>query len=176
MNKIFNVSTDPIRIRIPKKYLYGNENILDYERGYLVSVKAVNNSTLGFTVHLESGALFSNLPIEAIYYDDGKENSYIKEKDLHLSTDVLQPYSCIDGDVQYIQYEYLRGYKGLGRVGAEVKPIAYQFTLDYRDTSFSSDPEQYKTHNIVYIEDNLQFAALPNNYCLRSKIKYESGT
>lgn len=105
--KIFTVNTNPIRVKVPGIYL-GTSSV---ERDYLVSVKAQNNDVLKFTVHLESGALYSSLPIEALYYDDGRD----KELDItkHLTTDILQPYSCIDGDVQFIEYEYLRGYKGL---------------------------------------------------------------
>lgn len=191
MSKVFSVSTIPIKVRIPRYYL-GGVSRLEYEIAYLVAVKAQNNNALGFSVHLESGALFSNLPIEALRYDDGRPDF---NPVINLGNEILQPYSCIDGDVQFIQYEYLRSYSGYGRFGTEIKPIRYLFTLDYCGTGFASDPEQYKTHNIVYIEDESKhLAALPNNYCLwldkhftnnkecvfppykRGTIKYESGT
>jgi hypothetical protein len=112
-----------------------------------------------FTVHLESGAVWSRLPICAFKCDrygiTTKPDEKIHPKD-------LQPYSCLDGDIQVISHQYLKDYKVLAKIGSSNLQGRYLFTVDYMGMGLSEDPEQFKTHNVIVL-DNGSLAALPNN-------------
>lgn len=160
---IFNTNIPTIKISVLDSYLTNNLNIITETNGYLMSVKSVDGNALAFTVLLETGAIFSNLPIEAIRcyrYDN------FKTKNLKVyNTKELQPYSCLDGDIQIIEYSLLRHSDMLIRLNGEDVDAKYLFTIDYNGTSLADDPEQRKTHNIVQLSNN-QIAAMPNNKSL----------
>ena len=44
----------------------------------------------------------------------------------------------------------------------DLGPANYLFTINYQGDGIAEDPEQYKTHNIVVL-NNGQLAAVPNN-------------
>lgn len=157
---IFNVDLPAYLVHINNKYL--TQDKLDgFTEAYLVSVKSKPNYPLAFTVHLSTGALWSGLPIEAIHSKRFCNVTYFSTK---YETPLLQPYSCIEGDIQLIQHNYLKNYVVYAKIGEEKILGHYMFTIDYSGEGLASDPTQYKTHNIIELE-NGQLAALPNNYC-----------
>ena len=115
-----------------------------------------------FTVHLESGALFSGLPIDALMCDRYGEADLTSKI---IGTELAQPYSCLEGDIQCVQYWYLKDYKVICKVGNQVLNGRYLFTIDYSGDGLADDPEQYKSHNIIVLS-NGNMVALPNNMCL----------
>lgn len=158
---IFNVNTPSLKVFILNHYLNNDINDNSFTEGYLTSVKSIDGNSLSFTVLLETGALFSNLPIESIYikkYNDINMN-------IKFNTRQLQPYSCLDGSIQVIEYELLKHCDVKCLIGFNSIKGVYLFTIDYNGSSLADDPEQRKTHNIIALE-NGQLAALPNNKCL----------
>ena len=125
-------------------------------QAYLLALDCRMSSFIRFTVYLESGAVWSGLPIEALYCD--RFNSV--QMDDKLTTDVLQPFSCLEGPTSIVEYEILKNAsvmsRGLGSGN-------YLFTINYQGNGLAEDPEQYKTHNIIVLESG-RLAALPNNY------------
>lgn len=120
---------------------------------YLMGLDARENQHLRFTVYLNSGAIWSGLPIEALRSD----RMDISQTKIYENWD-LQPFTCLDGTVSAVTYKLLLNasmetHLGQGR---------YLFTVNYQGTELSDDPEQYKTHNIIAL-DNGQLCALPNN-------------
>lgn len=155
----FSADLPTILIKVNNHYLTNGKS-LGFTEGYLISVKAQSNKPLLFTVHLETGALWSGLPIEALRC----EKFEILNNKVLFATEKLQPYSCLEGDIQVIQHKYLKNYPGIFKVGSIEMAGYYLFTIDYCGEGLSDDPTQFKTHNIIQLE-NGQLAALPNNYC-----------
>jgi hypothetical protein len=158
----FNVNTPSIKISVLDSYLTNNPSLTTTTAGYLMSIKSVDGNALAFTLLLDSGAIFSNLPIEAIRCD---RYSFPVTNNEVYTTKQLQPYSCLDGDIQIVEYSLLRHSDMLVKVAGQDVEAKYLFTVDYNGTSLADDPEQRKTHNIVQLRNN-QVAAMPNNKCL----------
>jgi len=148
------INTPAIKVLVRDKY------ITDYQRdgvteAYLLAVDCRPNSIIRFTAYLESGAVWSNLPIESIYCDRFGSVDLSGAK----KTEELQPFSCLEGPYSCISYDILKNANLETRLG----PANYLFTINYEGCGLSEDPEQYKNHNIVALETG-QLAALPNNY------------
>lgn len=153
---MFHVATPSIKVYVQEYYLTRQVST-KLIPGYLSSVKSVDGNCLMFSVYLETGAMFSNLPIEAIFCD----RYYSIDVDSALSTDELQPYSCLDGAICVLEIPLLRHCPVKTKLGHGT----YLFTIDYNGTGLADDPEQRKTHNIIVLKSG-QLCALPNNYCL----------
>jgi hypothetical protein len=146
----FIANSPQIRLLVDNAYCGVAQPLL--EEAYLVAVTAIASEPLYFTVHLESGALWQRLPIEAL-----RHKPVVGQP---LTTAELQPYSCLKGDIQLIEYTHLKLYEvyipSLKLYGD------YKFTVDVCGSGLASDPVQHKTHNFVALE-NGQFGAFPNN-------------
>lgn len=154
----FIINTPTIPVQVFNEYLGLNE--LGSTSGYLSNVKSVDGNVLMFSVYLDTGAMFSNLPIEALYC-----RKYPVKDDVFFSTKELQPYSCLDGDINIIEISLLRHCPVVCRINDNSYNGVYLFTIDYNGTDLADVPEQRKTHNIIQLS-NGQLAALPNNHCL----------
>jgi hypothetical protein len=157
---MFNVNIPTLKVKIIKSYLTqdGADAMLT-EDAYLISAKCVSGRPILFTVHLESGAVYSSLPIEALRCTKYSEH-FVYNSD--LKTEELQPFTCLDGPAQLIEYEALKDYQVKTKLGIDGR---YLFTIDYAGGGLAEDPEQFKTHNVIVL-DSGQLCALPNNYCL----------
>ena len=98
----FIINTPTIPVRVFNQYLGLSK--AGSTLGYLSNVKSVDGNALMFSVYLETGAMFSNLPIEAIHCDKYP----VRNDSLFLNTKELQPYSCLDGDIDIIEISLLR--------------------------------------------------------------------
>lgn len=161
MSFVTNLPT--IKVQVNRNYL--NKELYGWESAYLVAAHCRNGRPILFTVHLESGALYSGLPIEAVMCDRYEGNESFSYDPTLMITETLQPFSCLEGPVQAITYEHLKGCAGQFKIGDTTMPGHYLFTIDYAGSGLAEDPEQYKTHNIIQL-DNYHLAALPNNHCL----------
>jgi hypothetical protein len=159
---MFITNISPIRLFVHQSFL-GIQDSPKLEEAYLIAVTSIPNGPLMFTAHLESGAVWQRLPIEAFW---APSNLYpiVDNKDgVYLSNPELQPFSCLHGKIQAITYEHLREYEVLAKIGDELYSGQYLFTVDVLGEGLASDPVQHKSHNVVVLE-NGQLAALPNNY------------
>ncbi len=147
------LSLPAIKVSIAKGYLTANAEH-GFVNAYLMAVDARPSQHLRFTVYLESGAIWSGLPIEAIYCD----RFGLITPD-NLTTETLQPFSCLEGPVSIISYPLIKHAHLETRLGK----ARYLFTINYEGEGLSEDPEQAKSHNIVVLQ-NGRLAALPNNY------------
>ncbi len=153
------IKSPTIKVLVANEYLTGNKQ-KGFSEAYMMGLDCRNSSHIRFTVYLDTGAVFSGLPIEAIYCD--KFNKVKKGK--KFNNQELQPYTCLDGSVSWVIYELIKN--------ADVKILGlgdanYLFTINYQGDGISEDPEQYKTHNIVVLA-NGQLAAVPNNFMIAS--------
>lgn len=153
---IFTTDLPALKVYIEQSYLTADQ-LHGLEEAYLVGVKSQANHPLKFTVHLETGGLWSGLPIEAI--------SLSRDLVLSYDTTLLQPFSCLEGNIQVIEYKYLQKYQVHAMIDGKLLPGLYYCTIDYCGSGLTDDPEQFKTHNLILL-DGGQIAALPNNMCL----------
>lgn len=159
---MFVQNTPAIKVQVNNKFL--NEELKSgYTEGYLISVTSIYGRPLFFTVHLETGALFSRLPITALFCD---RFHTLRTKPFQYDLGWLQPYSCLEGDINVIEYAHLKNCQVVGKFGyGSEKEGFYLFTVEVIGKGLTEDPEQHKSHNIIVIEDG-QLAALPNNKLL----------
>lgn len=151
--------TPAIKVFIDREYITNHSDMsLSLIEAYLLAVDCRTNDRIRFTVFLQSGAIWSGLPIEAIWCSRFGDIDTSKK----LTTDELQPYSCLEAPAVVFSYKALKHanmlVKGLGAAN-------YLFTINYQGEGFAEDPEQSKTHNIVVLEHG-QLGAFPNNYLL----------
>lgn len=147
------INLPPIKVLVDNKFLT-NSKQTGFTEAYLLAVDCRKNSFIRFTVYLQTGALWSGLPINAIWCDKFAKIEY-DEKDCQT----LQPYSCLEGPISIISYDLLKN----GCLQTTDLGVGYYlFTINYEGEGLSEDPEQYKTHNIVVLSSG-RLAALPNN-------------
>lgn len=153
-------NTPAIKVKVSNKYLTnGKSDRSEMTEAYLLAVDCRAFDRIRFTVFLESGAIWSGLPIEAIWCERFNHIS-----DGFRETHQLQPYTCLEGPYRVFEYNAMKN-ACLDVISGEMKSCRayYLFTINYEGHGFAECPEQYKTHNVVVIE-NGQLAALPNNY------------
>jgi hypothetical protein len=144
------INTPAIKVFVHNQYLIPKG--IGFTEGYLVAADCRPNSFIRWTVYLETGALWSGLPCEAIFYEKGKKL---------FENHILQPFSCLEGPVSICEFNLLK--QAEGEVIALNKILfKYLFTINYEGNGLADDPEQYKTHNIVALSTG-QIAAMPNN-------------
>lgn len=155
------VDTPTIKVFVDTRFLYNEfyKPVDFFLEGYLVAVRCVPSRALLFTVHLENGALWSGLPIEALYKD------LPEERPVPRSNEILQPWSCLESPVNVIQYRYMKDQEAIVN-SPDIQGVnaEYLFTIDYHGEGLAQDPEQHKTHNILRLRDSGQLCAMPNNY------------
>ncbi len=150
------INLPAIKVEIRKSYLTQQESN-KWVSAYLLAVDARKFDRLRFTVFLESGAIWSGLPIEAIACDRyGADLTNFE----HIDNERLQPYTNLEGPVTVCSYELM---KNANLIIKDFGPANYLFTINYEGLGIAEDPEQYKTHNICVLETG-HLCAVPNNY------------
>lgn len=164
------LSTPPLKVRVLTRFMSNSAALARHPElpqlvdGYLVAVTAQAGRPLLFTVLLENGALFSGLPISALYCE--KYGAEISPFPQGLSVVEAQPWSCLEGPAQIVEYELLLDSQVWVRTPRfENRNCFYLFTIDYHGEGLAQDPEQAKSHNVL-VSDQGQLLAMPNNYCL----------
>lgn len=143
---------------VDSKYL-SNGNKEGTVEAYCFSMTLIESRPLFFTVHTEHGAIYSRLPIDAIYHKYNiKEN-----RELFENRESLDQWGAISSNAQAIKHTYLKDYE-VYVMPLRMKGI-YWCTIDYFGEDFSQDPEQTKTTNVIMLE-NGQVCGMPNNLCL----------
>lgn len=158
---IFSISIPQEKVFVKNSFLGLNDN--KYTEGYLIGVTNISNRPLFFTVHLITGAIFSRLPITAIY-----SSKFIDNVDLNpgiYSLDELQPYSCLPGSINYICYEHLKNYNIKTLNPLSDKHGNYLFSIDVMGNGITEDPEQHKLFHICVLDEG-NLIAYPNNKLL----------
>ena len=153
----FVTNTPMLKLFVLKSFLTQNPVDIDtFIECYMVSVKSVYGRPLLFTVYTEDCALYSGLPINCLY---------VSQSDKKLSLNTAQPFSCISDKIQIIKYEFMKDMEAECYLSSKTEQGTYLFTIEYYDDGLAEDPEQFKTHNIIAL-DNGPLVALPNNKCL----------
>lgn len=153
------INLPKLKVQVISRY-FSKDRSIYLRNGYLVAARCLYGDAIKFTVHLENGALYGGLPIEALVVD-GAIGVVVGDG---MTTDILQPWSCLEGPAQVISYDYLRNAE-IQVNSPEIKQTGeYLFTIDYHGDGLARDPEQHKTHNIVRLQNSGRLCAMPNNY------------
>jgi hypothetical protein len=155
-----NVDVNPlIKVLVRKEFLYNFESGHgEFVEGYVFGATALKSRPILFHVHLESGAKFMRLPI----------NAFCTKKDAPtLQTGDLQLWDCLSNNMVCHPYSYFKNYEVKVKLGkSNVQDGRYITTFDFRDEGgFEGTPDQHKDFNLIELEDG-NFAIQPNNRIL----------
>lgn len=132
-----NANLPPLQVWVHKDFLE-----TESEHGTLISVRAQMNQALQFSVLLESGALYTGLPINAIG---------VKPFNNPYELQVAQAYDCISSNIEVIILEPLRDMKctflPFGHHAPQ--PAYYKFTIDFVETGLARHPTQWKQFHVL---------------------------
>lgn len=156
----FIQNTPQIKVLVDNSFL-NKDKPEGFTEGYLVAVVGIGSRPLLFNVHLRSGGLYNRLPINALYCDRFDKVTVKFPMDLALS----QPFSCLNGSINVIEYDHLKNYQVDCKIGESLKRGHYLFTVDVMGGGLAEDPEQYKAHNVIVLQTG-NLVALPNNKIL----------
>lgn len=133
----------------------------EYTQGWIFAVRSVKGLALQFFCLLETGAMFTGLPIHA--FSTNKKGSS-KPLGVH------QMWDNLSNDIDVVQLDFI---KGMGcKVILRDKTVAegsYLFTIDYNhkdpnipNTGLTHTPNEWKSAHIVELEDGNLIAYPPN--------------
>jgi hypothetical protein len=109
---------------------------------------------LAFTVLLESGALWYDVPIHGIC------TAECEPRELSL----LQQWDCLSDDFTVHAYEPLKTLKVVAN--QDSLPLGtYMFTIDFLGSFYADDPGEHKTLNVIELVTG-HLVAMPNNKLL----------
>lgn len=136
----------PIQVNVSSKYLFQDQCAQGCENGTLIGVRVQQNQAFQFTVLLESGALFTGIPISAIA-GIGKQPV--------LSLHEAQAYDAIGDDIEVIEHQSLRLMNCSVKTYSDPERIIngiYLFTIEFRNSGLARHPEQWKQFHVISTE------------------------
>lgn len=138
-----NQNLPPIQVFVWNKFLHDNDS--NYEgktECHLMAVRARQNQALQFSVLLETGALFTGLPVNAITFRPDCVNPILTLQD-------SQMWDCISDDIEVFCIESLR-YAECKVLGDQLAVSGiYLFTVDFVGEGYSRHPTHWKQLHAV---------------------------
>lgn len=148
-----NKSLPPISILVRNEFLYNHESGFgEYTKGHLVSVRALQNQALQFSVLLETGALFTGLPANSLCFIDRDNTRSLLD---------CQMWDNISSTIDVVVLETLRYMKCSVKLedSKDIVTGNYLFTIDYvGENDLSRNPEHWKQLHAIELEEG--------NFCL----------
>ena len=138
-----NQSLQPIPVFIWNSFLFDGDQVPGKTKGTLVSVRGRSNQALQFSVLLETGALFTGLPANAITFTESLLNPVITLQD-------SQMWDCVSDDIEVFTIETLRYMDCVVSAGELGHKLGrYLFTIDFVGEGLSRDPINWKQFHAV---------------------------
>lgn len=133
----------PLQIRVDNKYLTGKSG---FEEGILVGLRCLQNQAMQFTVLLESGALYTGLPISAL-----------SQEGFGLDLNVAQAYDNIGSSFDIITYDLIRyAHCTILDFNKKIHKGKYLFTVEFNDNNgLARHPVQWKQFHVISTEKGL---------------------
>ena len=137
-----NKSTPPIQLLVRNEYLFDHaQGHGEFTKGILVSVRALKNQALQFSVLLETGALFTGLPAAALTREENDDGLSVSESQMWDNISEHIDVFVID-QLKYMACEVL-----INSAAVEGK---YLFTIDYVGyNDLSAHPEHWKQLHVI---------------------------
>lgn len=173
---VTNVNLPPIEVFIHDSYLYNGEDKKSSTKGFLVSIRALKNRMLQFSVLLETGALFTGLPATAIMF-----KSNIAPESQHL----CQMWDNISNKIEVLTLDLLRSMNCTVKLkDTRIVGGQYLFSIDYLDEdTLAGHPEHWKQlhaikldsgHFVLYPQYRIRF--FDDALCTKPLQKYKANT
>lgn len=147
---------------VAREFLYGlKSHHGEFEPCVLFGVTAVPGRALSFNLICESGAMWTRIPIHAIYHE-------LPTLEQRHALDCLQVWDSFGVDFAVTTYEYLQERRATAMLSRDREPrvpVRYWTTLDFYANGYSDSPIQHKQFHLCALEDGTgQFCALPGNH------------
>jgi hypothetical protein len=144
-----NQSLPPLEVYVHNSFLFKEYDPLKEPRseGRLIGVRALQNQAPQFTVLLDTGALYTGLPLNALSFN---ENSNIVPLLKHI-----QMWDNISSSIEVITFDTLRYMSCTVKLTTgEIIKGDYLFTIDYvGENDLSRDAEHWKQTHMIRAED-----------------------
>ncbi len=134
-----NANLPPLQVKVLNKFLNGKDG---HTEGTLISVRALMNQAFQFSVLLESGALYTGLPISALTNNEA------------LPLNLAQAYDCIGSSIEVITFDLLRYMRCTVKFfNNDVYKAVYLFTIDFVDNNgLARHPTQWKQFHVLRLD------------------------
>lgn len=143
-----NCNLPPIEVLVRNNFIKDYPEDYGYTGGFLVSVRALSNQSLQFSILLKTGALYTGLPAHAICFT---------KNDKELSLSDSQMWDNISANIQVFTLDLLRYMDCTVKVESGIIiEGSYLFTIDYLgDNDLSRHPEHWKQLHALKTEHGL---------------------
>ena len=133
-----NCNLEPLQVKVLGSYLGIDKG---YENGTLVSVRALMNQALQFSVLLESGALYTGIPVNKLCSPDA---------DCCLALGEAQMYDNIGNEIQAVTFNLLRYMTCTVKTDkGNIVNGKYLFTIDFIGDGLARHPTQWKQFHCI---------------------------
>lgn len=142
-----NCNLPPIEVCVSNKFLFRDKKLqkgMSY--GHLISVRALQNQALQFSVLLYSGALYTGLPLHALGFS---------EKRPHRPLDSVLMWDNISSKIDVLTLDTLRYMPCIVKLTDDTLVKGeYLFTIDYvGENDLSRSPEHWKQTHVIMADD-----------------------
>lgn len=143
-----NINLPPIKVFVRNKFMFDKSHEL-YESktiGRLIGARSLSNQAIQFQVLLDTGALYTGLPANAICFkEDAPDRELID----------CQMWDSISSELDMIQYKTLLYMPcNLLTKNNDLIPSEYLFTIDHvGESDLSRDPTEWKMFHAVKSEE-----------------------
>lgn len=152
---------------VERSYI-SHERDKELERCVWFGLTSVPGRAWGLSILLESGAIYSALPPNALYFADGAPCLGSRERAPPWSIEQAQLWDCFGVDFALHEYSYLAGRTvqcEIHKRAGELIPGVYLFTAQHHGDAYSAVPEQAKQYHFVRMAHG-RLACLPANKML----------
>lgn len=151
----------PFQCWVRREFLRDHfDGIGDFEEGIAIGAVVRKDMALCFTVLLESGALWYELPIHALATKSGAPV---------MELSICQMWDCLSSEWTAHRYGHLRHLSVLvhlrGTDDRSPSRGSYLFTIEMLNSFYADHPGEHKTLNVIELGDG-QIVAYPNNRLL----------
>ena len=112
--------------------------------------------------NVHGGAMWARMPITGLMADIP-----VEEWPEPMDTHDAQPWDCSSHTHAVYTLDRATPCPWLAKIGSEMYPAKYLFTVDYTDSEIADDPAQHKQSHVMYLLDAGEWTgnlvALPNN-------------
>lgn len=149
----------PFQCYVRKQFLRAEQDSVgDWVEAIVIGAVLRKDMALGFTVLLESGALWYDVPIHALSLQAGVPWTELR---------ICQMWDCLSDQWSAHRYDHLRYLAVKVRLNNYCQTVAdadYLFTIEMLNSFYADDPSEHKTFNILALTTG-QIVAYPNNRC-----------
>lgn len=161
----WNVNVPPLKVWVRNEFLYNQSSGHgDYTQGWVHAVRSIKGNALQFYVLLESGALFTGLPIHAFTTDKTAPKWELSKHQL---------WDNLSSDINCFCMEFIKGMNvDVFLKDKTIESGWYLFSLDYAHVSENSKglantPDEWKSAHVIELKNGNIVAYPPNRIAFK---------